>query len=145
MHDEPHELRKHLEFIVRARGSVLKTGLGLGCVVRGLLCNSAVTMITVVEREPDVLRLVGRHLFEPSPRIPIRLVQADALEWCKHTDQKFDCAWHDVWNDSDRDEKHLQELHGRLLIDTADRVRMQGAWEFPREFRRLFGRGVKMS
>jgi hypothetical protein len=36
MNDFPQELKKHLDFVLRARGRVLVTGLGLGCVVRGL-------------------------------------------------------------------------------------------------------------
>lgn len=133
MHDEPHELRKHLEFILRAHGRVLKTGLGLGCVVRGLLANPRVTHVTVIEKEQDVLNLVAP--FMPNDRVTI--IKANALHWCKCSKQTFDCAWHDIWEDESRGRPHLQISHGKLLAAMKDKVRMQGAWALPRHFRRL--------
>src|SRR5947209_19945878 len=50
MNDFPSELKKHLEFILSARGRVLVGGLGLGCVVRGLLAYGEVESIDVIER-----------------------------------------------------------------------------------------------
>lgn len=135
MHDEPHELAKHLEFIIRARGKVLKTGLGLGCVVRGLLLNPRVTEIVVIERDRHVMKLVAPHL-PADPRI--RIIEAEAVAWCKETTETFDCAWHDCWTDTEAGEEHLQVLHGHLLAAMRGKVKMQGAWEFPRMFRRLY-------
>lgn len=136
MHDEPHELRKHLQFVMRARGHVLKTGLGLACVVRGLLVNPSVTAITVIERDADVIKLVGESLFRQAQRVPIEIVHADALTWCASTDRKFDCAWHDIWTDTCEGERELADAHARLICDMHHKVAFQGAWEFPRSFRR---------
>lgn len=136
MEDTEEELSKHLDFIMRAFGQVLLTGLGLGCVARGLLRNPRVEKVTIVERSLDVLKLVGRYL--PSdPRLNI--VLADALHWVPNAvlhGHKWDCAWHDLWSDESRGEPHLQVLHSRLIMALASKTAMQGAWALPREFRR---------
>jgi hypothetical protein len=130
MHDEPNELRKHLNFMLRARGNVLITGLGLGCVVRGTLANPAVKHVTVVERDADVLKLVQPHM--PTERLTI--IHDDAISFCKATNQQFDCAWHDIW--SDNDEPNLILQHTELLCALALTVPRQGAWDYPREYKR---------
>lgn len=138
MHDTPDELKTHLQFMLRARGKVLITGLGLGCVARGCLANPAVEHVTVIENCVDVLNLVASYM--PSKRLTI--VYADALEWCasgKRT-REFDFAWHDLWSDPD-DEKatHLQVLHSRLIRDCAVAgLRKVGAWAFPKKYGRLW-------
>src|SRR6185295_15069938 len=48
MEDTPFELQTHLGFVMHARGRVLVTGLGLGCVIRGLLANPSVEHITCI-------------------------------------------------------------------------------------------------
>ena len=111
MVDNPPELSTHLDFMLRARGRVLITGLGLGCVARGCLANPAVESVTIVERDPAVLALVAPWM--PTERCTI--VQADALEWCRRNDAPFDCAWHDLWSDPDKEEPHLQLNHTQLL------------------------------
>jgi hypothetical protein len=50
MEDTPREIKKHLPILMNAFGKVLVTGLGLGCVVRGLLSRPAVKQIDVVEK-----------------------------------------------------------------------------------------------
>ena len=135
MHDTPEELAKHLQFMLAATGRVLVTGLGLGCVTRGLLANPNVHSVTVIEREASVLRLV-------MPWMPkderLSVVHADALEWVRRTRRQFDCAWHDLWTDEGAGEPHLQIVHMQLICALAVRraVKLQGAWAFPRYFRR---------
>lgn len=108
MNDVHQELVTHLDFCLRARGSVLVTGLGLGCVLRGLLVNPAVRHITVLERDWDVIRLVRPHL--PIGRF--------------------------IWNDPDKEEPALSILHSDLLCAMADKTSFQGAWNFPRFLRK---------
>ncbi len=140
MHDFPHEVRKHLQFALAARGRVLITGLGLGCVARMCLANPAVRHVVVIERDQDVLKLVGMHM--PTKRLTI--IKADAVEWVKKTDRKFDCAWHDLWSDPDKKEPHLQVTHTELIYRMAGKVGFQGAWELPRQYRRLFKEEAKV-
>lgn len=140
MHDTPEELQTHLGFMLRARGHVLITGLGLGCVLRGCLANPAVTKITVIERDEDVIRLVTPYI--PADRFQVDI--ADAVDYCEKTAEKFDCAYHDLWSDDDKGEPHLQVTHSRLLRIMHPKVKMQGAWAFPREYRRLWRQTTEM-
>jgi hypothetical protein len=140
MTDTPDELKTHLEFMLRAFGEVLVTGLGLGCVVRGLLQNPAVGKITVVERSFEVLKLVGQYM-PKDPRILI--VLADALKWVPLAvdhGHKWDCAWHDLWTDNERGEPHLQIWHAKLIAELYHATKFQGAWAFPREQKRAWQR-----
>lgn len=133
MHDFPDELDTHLNFMLKASGDVLITGLGLGCCARGALANPAVRSVTIIERDSDVLRLV-----QPSmPQTPrLEIIQADAVEWAKNNTRQFDWAWHDLWSDPDAGEKDLQLTHAELLVAMADKARRQGAWKLPRLFRK---------
>jgi hypothetical protein len=133
MDDTPGELNKHLDFMLRAHGDVLISGLGLGCVTRGCLANPNVRSVTVIEREPDVLYLVAPHMTNPR----LTIVVSDALRYIEATDHRYDCAWHDLWSNPDNDEQHLQRTHLHLLMAMRERVKFQGAWEFPRLFKRL--------
>lgn len=129
MEDTPFELRTHLGFVMRARGRVLVTGLGLGCVVRGLLANPAVAHVTCIENSSEVLKLVKPRM--PAERLTI--VEADALAWTGHNQERFECAWHDVWTDRDRGEPHLDMWHLHLLMNCRAMVEQQGAWSFDRQ------------
>ena len=135
MHDFPQELATHLQFMLKAHGRVLITGLGLGCVIRGCLANPAVTNITVIEKSRDVIKLVWPYMPEKER---IALIHADAVEWCKKTRRQFDCAWHDLWTDEGAGEDHLQVVHWHLLGAMMHKTTFQGAWQFPRYFRKTW-------
>lgn len=132
MEDSRRELSKHLPIWLAAHGRVLVTGLGLGCVVRGLLASSAVEHIDVVEIDPGIIRVVGAE-FADNPRVTIH--QGDALSVEFPTVQRWDFAWHDLWTDGP---DHLQVLHSQLFLRFRDRTGQQGAWAFPRHVARLF-------
>ena len=136
MEDTPIELVTHLQFMLRARGNVLVTGLGLGCVVRGLLANPNVTHITCIENSVDVLKLVAPHM--PTDRLEI--VQADALEWTVQDKRPFDCAWHDLWTNQEAGEPHLDVWHVKMMINCAGRVPVQGAWNLDRRAKAMVQR-----
>lgn len=131
MEDSAFELRKHLPIWLAARGRVLVTGLGLGCVVRGLLAKTDVEQIDVVEIDDDILRVIGPE-FAKNPRV--NLHHGDALKI--DLPGKFDFAWHDLWKEGDG----LQRLHAKLFIKYQRRCGPQGAWAFPRFAARLFAR-----
>jgi spermidine synthase len=128
MEDTPFELRKHLQFMLQARGRVLITGLGLGCVIRGCLANPAVEHVTCIENSPDVLKLVAPYM--PTERLSI--IEADALEWTALNREPFDCAWHDLWTDRDNGEPHLDLWHTRLIYNCRQQIKRQGAWAYSR-------------
>lgn len=137
MEDSRRELRKHLPIWMAARGRVLVTGLGLGCVVRGLLANRDVDRIEVVEIDHDIIRIIGRE-FAGNARVG--LTMGDALNE-DVVAGRFDFAWHDLWQEDDG----LQLTHAQLFENFGDRCGPQGAWAFPREFARLYARlGIKL-
>jgi len=129
MEDSKQELRKHLPIWLNAKGSVLVTGLGLGCVVRGLLASKQVEHITVVEIDRSILRIVG-HEFEGNSRI--KLIQGDALK-VQFNRQRFDYAWHDLWTDGG---ENLQVQHMRLIVKFSRNCATQGCWGMPRFLKR---------
>ena len=140
MTDQPDELNTHLNFMLRAYGRVLITGLGLGCVIRGCLANPNVQHIVCIERDPDVIRLVKPHM--PTDRLTI--LQAEAVSWCANNlpRQRFDCAWHDLWSDPDKNEPHLALIHSDLFVRCHQAVAFQGAWAFPKDQKTLWRRTV---
>lgn len=132
MEDTPRELRRHLPILIPARGRVLVSGLGLGCVVRGLLAKPEVEHVDVVEIDRDVIALAGGE-FENDPRVTLHVGDALTIAWPKGA--RWDFAWHDV-HASTSSELHM--LHARLLGRYHDHVRAQGAWEFDRRVKRAW-------
>lgn len=134
MNDFEPELRKHLRFIQRARGRVLVTGLGLGCVVRGLLACGKVESIDVIERDESVIRLCECGVRDP--RVTLHHMDAHELKHGALPGRCWDFAWHDLWNDEDAGEPHLQLIHYNIMNRLIKRVKKQGAWALPRRFTR---------
>lgn len=131
MEDSFTELSRHLPIWMAAHGRVLITGLGLGCVVRGLLASPDVEHVDVVEIDRWIIDTIGAE-FTADPRVAIH--HGDALKL--KLDGRWDFAWHDLWRDDDQ----LQLDHANLLLDYGHRVGRQGAWAFPRQFARLMGK-----
>lgn len=138
MNDTPHEILTHMNFMLRAHGRVLITGLGLGCVVRGCLVNPNVKEIVCIEKEIDVLKLVLPYMPERETD-RLKIIHADAHEWVKENKTKFDCAWHDLWSDIDNGEEALDVQHVKLIESCSEFVDYQGAWALNREIKK----GVK--
>jgi hypothetical protein len=105
MSDTPDELRDALQFVRRARGRVLVTGLGLGCVVRGLLRNEQVERIDVIERNIHLVEHMTRNPTWVGPGVMgtgrLEVWWGDAYQ-IKATrfppGSRWDMAWHDVWS-----------------------------------------------
>lgn len=141
MEDTIFELETHYNFIKRASGNVLVTGLGLGCAIRGLLINPKVKHITCIEKSGDVLKLIQPYM----PKDKLTIIQADALEWTKKNKFSFDCAWHDLWTDRCTGEPHLDIWHTELIKNCIKKVKNQGAWRFNRSFKRvLMNKGIRL-
>jgi hypothetical protein len=127
MVDHRQELRSHLNFIIQASGRVLVSGLGLGCVVRGLLAKQTITRIDVIERDPAVLTMVAPWM--PTDK-RLRIHEGDAT--CYSYDLDWHYAWHDLWSDESAGDPHLQVQHMRAIVHFYDQVKWQGAWRLPR-------------
>jgi hypothetical protein len=130
MEDSLSELQKHLPIWLAAHGRILVTGLGLGCVVRGLLAADVVENIDVIEIDPTIIAVVGPE-FAVDPRVTIHC--ADALEF-DFGQRRWDFAWHDLWTDEPSGAPKLQCIHAKLMVRCMPYItKRQGAWAFPRE------------
>jgi hypothetical protein len=106
MSDTPAEKADHEDFVRRAHGHVLITGLGLGMVAEACLRRKAVKSVTVIEKSPHVIKLTQPHLMRLWDDC-LTVVQGDALKIAKNLTltsayrtlgrHLFDCAWHDIW------------------------------------------------
>lgn len=136
MDDSLPELRRHLPIWMKASGRVLKTGLGMGCVVRGLLLKDEISHIDVVEIDHKIIEIFGAE-FTENPRVTIH--HANAHDW-DFGDRTWDFIWHDI-HDNDETE-HLTLQHAKLMMRFMDIVPVarQGAWAFPREAKRKIGK-----
>lgn len=131
MEDSQTELKRHLPIWLAAHGRVLVTGLGLGCVVRGLLANPAVTHVDVVEIDGDILRVIGPE-FHGDPRCTVHRGDALTLD----IPGRWDFAWHDLWTVEGNAE--LQKQHLQLIMRFRKRCGPQGAWAFPKFMKQVW-------
>lgn len=131
MNDFDCELKTHLDFSLKAKGKILVGGLGLGCVVRGLLANHAIESIDLIERDDDVIKLCWQSVDHPK----VKLHHKDALT-DKVTGGPWDWIWWDLWNDPCKNEPSLALIHMRLIKRYMKRTTHQGAWALPRRYRR---------
>lgn len=114
------------EFVKKAKGNILINGLGLGMVLEKLLekheKEGCIEHITVIEKNPIVIELVGSH-YADNPMITI--IEADALEYKPPVGMKYGAVWHDIWtfitSDNLEDMKKLHRKYGR-------RTEWQGSW-----------------
>jgi len=96
MSNTPMEISDCRFFIYKAKGNILINGLGLGVVLVALLKKPEVKNITVIEKSQDVISLVA-PTFTNDKRLSI--IHADALEWKPPKGVRYDCIWHDIWDD----------------------------------------------
>jgi hypothetical protein len=137
MEDSRRELRRHLPIWLNARGSVLVTGLGLGCVVRGLLAKPDITSIDVVELDRRIIERVGPE-FESNPRVRLHL--GDAFDF--PLERQWDFAWHDIWTE---DAGALTKLHVQLMARFRNNAKQQGAWGTDKRVKRLIAKVPEFS
>lgn len=130
MSNTPDEMTDHLSFIEAAEGRVLVTGLGLSCVVSGLLANPHVEHIDVLELDPSVIAMVG-PAYAQEPRVTIHQGDAMTYEW---GDSRWDYAWHDIWPTiSPRNltgEDADDPTYAAMFTRYAERATYQDAWAF---------------
>ncbi len=80
MLDDPLHWIGMQELAKSTSGRVLVAGLGLGLVVSQLIENPKVTEIVVVERNSDVIKLVGKYLQSPK----VTIVESDFRQYVQH-------------------------------------------------------------
>lgn len=135
MSDTPAETVEHYPALNGARGAVLITGLGLGCLPHALLTMPEVTRIDIIEIDQDVIALTG-HYLTSDPRVSIFHGSATDLSGMP-ADRTWDYAWHDIWTHISHknlvDETAEHRISYQRLFDLwAPRVRgEQDAWAYP--------------
>lgn len=112
MSDTCAEVDDLLRYAHRLRGNVLVTGLGLGMIIHMLTkvkeFSKQVDTITVIEKDKDVIRLVGPHYLQNKK---VSIINADAFLWKPSKGARFDSAWHDIWDVIDEE---AREQYGEL-------------------------------
>ncbi len=110
MTDAEFECRTNIDMLHTAHGDVLIAGLGLGLILKPLLDKDSVKSVTVLERSPDVIALVG-PLYQNEK---LTIVEADAFQWSPPK-KAFDFIYFDIWaNVPNSDDKpQIQALKKR--------------------------------
>lgn len=95
------EYRTNKQFITEAHGDVLIGGLGIGMVIRPLAEKDDVTSITILEKDPDVIKLIAPHYADVHK---LNIVEADVFDFdvedLMHRapkSGKFETIFMDIW------------------------------------------------
>lgn len=130
MSDTPMEWRSNGWAIRQARGQVLIGGLGLGMILCAMLEKPHPPMhITVVEKVPDVLRLVGPPLLKRFGPERLTLVEGDIYRWKPLKGTRYDLIYFDIWQDVCTDNlEGMSRLHQRFKAYKALGGQM-GSWK----------------
>lgn len=95
MSDTPMEIKTNQTIINRAHGRVLIGGLELGLILLELQKNKRIEIVTVVEKNSEVIDLVLPHL-KLDDRFSV--VKGDIFQYTFSKLTKFDTIYFDIWN-----------------------------------------------
>lgn len=95
MSDTDMEKRTNEKFVLNAHGDILIGGLGIGMIVMATQNLPEVSSITVIEKYPEVIELVGNQL---PLNEKVKIIQSDVFDWKPEKNQKFNCIYMDIWN-----------------------------------------------
>jgi hypothetical protein len=115
MSDTPFEIGTMWTFFAQAQGHVLINGLGLGVIAGAVAKKDNVEQVTVIEIEPNVIKLIGPSYDTPE-FAKMRIIEADAF---KHkpelpNGEKLDWVFHDIWPTMNPDNlEQMKKLHRR--------------------------------
>jgi hypothetical protein len=127
------EIVDHTDVLVNAWGYVLVNGLGLSCVVSGLLAKPEVKHIDVVEIDQDVIDLVG-PAYEHEERVTIH--QGDAYDFPWESGRRWNYVWHDIWTEisprnlTDREKAEHGITYEMLHRRFGQRADAQASWAY---------------
>lgn len=96
MDDSEKEKKTHQFAIDECKGKVLVGGLGLGYVVEELAKKEDVKEIVVVEISQENIDLVWKHLDTKGKG---KIVKDNLFSYLQTTNEKFDCAYMDIFKD----------------------------------------------
>jgi spermidine synthase len=89
------EQRTNSTFVNRANGDVFIAGLGIGLIVLPIQEKEEVKSITILEKHPEVIELVGKQL---PLNEKVKIIQGDVFEYEFARGTKFDTIYFDIWN-----------------------------------------------
>lgn len=119
MTDTPMEKHSNRDVVLIASGRVLIAGLGVGMILHPIADKERVEHITVIEKNPDVIKLVA-----PSLPKKVTVVEGDIFEWTPPKGTKFDTIYFDIWPHITLDNlPQMAKLHRRF-----GRFKAEGGW-----------------
>ena len=95
MSDTPMEFETNKKGIKLARGNVLECGLGIGLFTYFASKKKNVKMVTIVEKQKDVIALVYPVIKNNKTDV----INSDVSKFLRDTKQKFDMIHIDIWAD----------------------------------------------
>lgn len=133
MTNTPQEIIDQIPAFEHATGRVLIHGLGLSCLVSGLLAKPDVTHIDVVEIDDSVISLVA-PAYENENRVTIH--QGNCIDFPWPSGTRWDYVWHDIWAEINPDNLTTPDLaeggvtYEMLHRSFGGRCAMQGSWAY---------------
>ena len=111
MSNTPDEIGDFISFVNKAKGKILISGLGMGLLVKTLLEKPEVENITVIEISPELIELISPYFNDTR----LEIINADIFMWKPNREQKWDYAWHDIWDSICSDNlKDIKILHRKF-------------------------------
>lgn len=112
MSDTPMEKRTNQHFIDNAHGDVLIAGLGIGLIILPIQDKEVVKTITVVEKNKEVIELVGKQL---PLNEKVRIINKDIYKWTP--EYRYDTIYLDIWDfiNSDVYEEEMLPLKKKYI------------------------------
>lgn len=129
MSDTPMEKETNRDFVRNAHGNVLIGGLGIGLIILAIQDKEDVKQITVVEKNREVIELVGKQL--PLNQ-KVNIVNDDVFEYKPLL--KYNTIYIDIWNYINEDvyNKQMKPLINRyrryLVPKVEDKNRYIDCW-----------------
>lgn len=95
----PSEINSMQREIAAAHGRTLVLGLGLGYYPYRISQFDKVRSVTIIERQPEIIRLFEDYLLPQFPeKQKIRVIQADAYEYLETVEpEQYDYCFADIW------------------------------------------------
>ena len=119
MSDTAMERRSNIGAVLNAKGHMLIAGLGLGMIVHPIAAKKEVKSITIIEKSPDVIKLVA-----PSLPKKAKAVLGDIFEWAPPKGTRYDAIYFDIWPHITTDNlDDMAKLNRRFA-----RCKAPGAW-----------------
>lgn len=129
MSDTPMEKETNRDFVRNAHGNVLIGGLGIGLIILAIQDKEDVKQITVVEKNREVIELVGKQLPLNSK---VNIVNDDVFQYKPLL--KYNTIYMDIWNYINEDvyNKQMKPLINRyrryLVPKVEDENRYIDCW-----------------